>query len=119
MSVPNMPIGAVAQAGQSVSHCCALASYLAAQSLITSGQATGLLNAYNSAFGAAAASLAAAAGGAQLQMESIWYAGTLPTALLAFNTAAAPFFLDTRPNDHPIGNWLAIIAAIGATNPTG
>lgn len=63
--------------------------------------------------------LQAAAGQAFNNVGSKWLANTLKTNLAAFAAACKSTFVESNVNDHPMGNWLAIIAALATTMPTG
>lgn len=57
----------------------------------------------------AAADLNQAATLAPKNLQIPWAADTLKTKLSAFWAALNPSFEDAIPNDHPIGNWIALI----------
>lgn len=44
-------------------------------------------------------------------LRPLWEANTLKTKMIAFWQQVSPAFVDELPNDHPIVNWLSIIAA--------
>jgi hypothetical protein len=44
-------------------------------------------------------------------LRPLWYADTLQARMVAFWTAINPAFEEQIPNDHPIANWIAVIAA--------
>jgi len=71
----------------------------------------------------AAANLQAAAAAAYTNLDTQWVAGTLKTALTTFWQSIDATFPDQSPNNQPIGNWIALIAAVAyecpATPPFG
>lgn len=42
-----------------------------------------------------------------------WQNNTLQARVNAFWAAISPTFQDQTPNDQPVGNWIALIAALG------
>lgn len=68
---------------------------------------------------ATAANLNQAAGQAYTNLNVLWFAGTLGAQLALFAADCAGSFLESAPNDHPIGNWLAVIAALANGTPAG
>lgn len=63
----------------------------------------------------AAADLLEAAGLAPSNLQPLWAADTLRPAVIAFWEQASPTFPDQIPNNRPIGNWIAVIAAFAPT----
>lgn len=68
---------------------------------------------------AAAADLSQAAGQAFTNIGAKWNLNTLKNAVTLFASDCAGVFVESNPNDHPMGDWLAIIAAIGQDMPSG
>lgn len=64
---------------------------------------------------AAASTLLNAAQLASGNLYTLWIADTLATKVAAFATAANAIFPETTPNNQPIGNWIAVIAALAPT----
>ena len=58
-----------------------------------------------------AATLLEAANLAPQNLRVLWEADTLQAKMIAFWTAINPFFEEQIPNDHPVADWIAIIAA--------
>ncbi len=58
-----------------------------------------------------AVTLFEAANLAPQNLRPLWEADTLQTRMVAFWTAINPSFEEQIPNDHPIADWIAIIAA--------
>lgn len=65
-----------------------------------------------------AATLQEAAGLAFGNVSTAWRAGNLKTHLTAFWEEADPLFPDQALNNHPIANWIAMIAAVANECPT-
>ena len=45
-------------------------------------------------------------------LRPLWKNDTLQTRMISFWTAINPSFEEQIPNDHPIANWIAIIASL-------
>lgn len=58
-----------------------------------------------------AATLLEAANLTSQNLRPLWEANTLKPKMIAFWQQVSPFFEDQIPNDHPIINWVSIIAA--------
>ena len=58
-----------------------------------------------------AANLFDAANLAPQNLRVLWEADTLQARMIAFWTTINPFFQEQIANDHPIADWIAIIAA--------
>lgn len=68
---------------------------------------------------APAASLAAAAGQAADNLQLRYLANQLKTQLNLFWSQNIGLFPDSQPNNHPMANWLILIAALEQPMPTG
>lgn len=64
-----------------------------------------------------AATLQAAAGLAYTNVARRWNGGQLKVGLTAFYQAIDPSFLEDQLNDHPIGNWIVLIAGLSNECP--
>jgi hypothetical protein len=62
-----------------------------------------------------AANLLDAANLAAPNVEAKWVANTLAANVASFVTDVNASFLESRPSDHPIGNWIAVISALQPT----
>jgi hypothetical protein len=60
----------------------------------------------------AAANLLEAALFAPQNLEARWVNNTLQARMVAFAAAANPIFPDDVANNHPLGNWVGVIAAL-------
>jgi hypothetical protein len=45
-------------------------------------------------------------------LRPLWEADTLQTKMIAFWQAINPSFEEQTPNDHPVADWIALIAAM-------
>ncbi len=61
--------------------------------------------------------LATAAGLAYDNLDTQWVALTLKPSLQNFWSAINPLFVEQTPNDHPISNWIALIAGVASECP--
>jgi len=68
---------------------------------------------------ATAANLNQAAGQAATNLNVLWFAGTLGAKLALFAADCAATFVESNPNDHAMGDWLAVIAALANGIPAG
>ena len=59
-----------------------------------------------------AADLLEAANLTPQNLRPLWEADTLQAKMLAFWGAINPAFEEQNPNDHPVADWIAIIAAL-------
>jgi hypothetical protein len=66
----------------------------------------------------AEANLQDAASNAYAHLGNTWKNGDLKTKLTAFYVAINGTFEEQTPNDHPIGNWIALIAGVAGECPS-
>jgi hypothetical protein len=66
---------------------------------------------------AAATDLPNAAVTAADNLHTLWLAGTLKAKLIVFWVALLPLFPQSEQNNHPVSNWLTLIAALADQMP--